>query len=166
MLKIIIKQGDITKEEVDAIVNPANSYGYMGGGVAGAIKNAGGIEIERQAIAQAPIPIGNSIITTAGKLKAKYVIHSPTMEKPAQITDLKRIKNTTLAALNVADKNKLGKIAMPGMSTGVGGIPKDKAAKAMIEVIKNFNAKSLKEVILVAYNEDLKQEFEKALNVD
>jgi len=83
MIKITIEQGDITTLEVDAIINPANSYGYMGGGVAGAIKEIGGQEIETEAVAKAPIPIGSAVITTAGSLKAKHIIHAPTMEQPS-----------------------------------------------------------------------------------
>ena len=135
----------------------------MGGGVAEAIKRAGGLEIEREAIAQAPIPIGKAALTTSGSLKAKHVIHAPTMENPVQLTDLDRIKKATLAALQCADENNLKTISMPGMGTGVGAVPKDKAAKTMVQAIKNFKADSLEEVILIGFSDDLVEEFEKAL---
>ena len=67
-MAIIIEKGDLTQVKCDVIVNPANSSGYMGGGVAGAIKRAGGSIIEKQAIAQAPIPVGEAVITTGGNL--------------------------------------------------------------------------------------------------
>ncbi|MEX2689946.1 MAG: macro domain-containing protein, partial [Candidatus Njordarchaeum guaymaensis] len=78
MVEIIVIKGDITKMDVDAIVNPANSLLIMGGGVAGAIKRRGGQIIEDEAVKQGPIPVGNAVITSAGNLKARYVIHAPT----------------------------------------------------------------------------------------
>ena len=162
-MKILVKQGDITTIKVDAIVNAANSYGYMGGGVAGAIKSVGGIEIEQEAVSQAPMPIGHAVITTAGALKAKHVIHAPTMEQPAQLTDIGRIKEATRAALECADRNNLKTIAIPGMGTGVGRVPKDKAASAMVSVIKSFEAHSLEEVILIDMGNEMVKEFERAL---
>lgn len=164
-MKITIKQGDITNLAIDAIVNAANSYGYMGGGVAGAIKRIGGQEIEMEAVSYAPIPIGSAIITTAGRLKCKHIIHSPTMEQPASLIDVGNVIEATRAALECADENNLKIIAIPGMGTGVGGIPKDKAAKAMLEVIINFNEKSLQEVILIDRNKEMVDEWNKAFKV-
>ena len=163
-MDITIQKGDITQIEVDAIVNAANSYGYMGGGVAGAIKSVGGSEIETEAVEQAPIPIGHAVLTTAGNLKAKHVIHAPTMEQPAQLTDVGRIKEATRAALECADINNLKRIAIPGMGTGVGRVPKDKAAQAMVEVIRAFKAESLEEVILIDTGDEMVKEFSKALH--
>lgn len=91
-VKISVITGDITKLKVDAIVNPANSMLLMGGGVAGAIKKVGGKEIEDEALKSAPISVGEAIATNAGKLKAKYVIHAPTMEKPAMQTTVDNVK--------------------------------------------------------------------------
>ena len=164
-MKITIVEGDITNLEVDAIVNAANSYGYMGGGVAGAIKRIGGEEIEIEAVSEAPIPIGSAVITKAGKLKCRYVIHAPTMEQPASLIDVGNVKEATRAALECADENKLKRIAIPGMGTGVGGVPRDKAAKAMIEVIVNFNEKNLEEVMLVDRNKEMVDEFNKFFKV-
>jgi len=72
-----IKKGDLTEEDSEAIVNPANSLMIMGGGVAYAIKKKGGEEIEKEAIKKAPVEIGKAVVTKAGKLKTKHVIHSP-----------------------------------------------------------------------------------------
>jgi len=164
MIKIKVLQEDITELDVDAIVNAANSYGYMGGGVAGAIKMVGGQEIELEAVSQAPILIGYAVITTAGKLRCKYVIHAPTMEQPASLSDVGNIKEAVRAALECADENNLERIAIPGMGTGVGGVPKDKAAQAMLDVIVNFEAKNIKEVILVDRNEEMVRAWGKVLN--
>ena len=160
-MKVTIIKGDITNLAVDAIVNAANSYGYMGGGVAGAIKKIGGEEIEMEAVSNAPIPIGSARLTTAGKLRCKQVIHAPTMEQPASLIDVGNVKEATRAVLECADENNLKRIAIPGMGTGVGGVPRDKAAKAMIEVIVNFEEKSLEEVILVDRNEEMVKEWDK-----
>jgi len=162
-MKITIKKGDITELKVDAIVNAANSYGYMGGGVAGAIKRKGGIRIEQEAVEKAPMPIGHAVLTTAGLLKAKHVIHAATMEQPSSLTDVNNVKEATRASLECADENKLKVIAMPGLGTGVGDVPKDEAAKAIIKVILNFNAKSLEEVILMDIGDKMVKEFEKVL---
>lgn len=163
-MKITILKGDITALDVDAIVNAANSYGYMGGGVAGAIKRMGGEEIEMEAVSQAPIPIGSAVITTAGRLKCKKVIHAPTMEQPACKIDVGNVTEATRAALSCADENGLKKIAIPGMGTGVGGVPKEKAAMAMIEVIVNFNEKTLEEVILMDIGDEMVNGWNKAFN--
>src|SRR5262249_44036284 len=73
------QQGDISKVPVDAVVNAANNHLWMGAGVAGALKRAGGSEIEREAVAQGPIEIGEAVVTRAGALPAKYVIHAAAM---------------------------------------------------------------------------------------
>ncbi|RLI92186.1 MAG: macro domain-containing protein [Candidatus Altiarchaeales archaeon] len=162
MSKIKVIKGDITSMEVDAIVNPANSLMLMGGGVALAIKLKGGEIIEKEAMEKAPVPVGEAIFTKAGKLKAKYVIHSPTMEKPAQKISLKEVEKATIAALKVANSLKLKSLAFPGMGTGVGGVDKDEAAKVMVDCIKNYKG-SLEEVILVAYDSQLYEAFQRAL---
>ncbi|MCS4542419.1 MAG: macro domain-containing protein [Euryarchaeota archaeon] len=164
-IKIIVKQGDITQEKVDAIVNPANSLGFMGGGVAGALKKIGGEIIEKEAIAKSPIPIGKAITTTAGKLSAKIIIHAPTMERPAQLTSIKNVKKAVLAALKCADENKIESITFPGMGTGVGGLPKSDAARVMIWTIKDFidqdKPKYLGKIILIGFDSELTDTFKK-----
>jgi O-acetyl-ADP-ribose deacetylase (regulator of RNase III) len=155
---IIVKKRDITEEECDAIVNPANSLGYMGGGVALAIKLKGGKEIEEEAVRKAPIPLGKAIATKAGKLKCKLVIHSPTMQKPAEKIPLENVRLATIAALELARKLKIKSIAFPGMGTGVGGIKAEDAARVMIEECKKFEDL---EIRLVAFDEKLYQAFKK-----
>ncbi|HLC95717.1 MAG TPA: macro domain-containing protein [Candidatus Nanoarchaeia archaeon] len=162
MIKITIKQDDLTEIFADAIVNPANSYGYMGGGVAAAIKKKGGQDIELEAVSYAPIPLGHAVLTSAGRLHCKHVIHSPTMEQPGSLIDINNVKEATMAALQCADENGLKKIAMPGLGTGIGGVPKDKAAKAMLEIIVNFEPESIEEIILVDREEEMVKAFEKA----
>ncbi len=127
-MSIVVKTGDITKISCDAIVNPANSYGYMGGGVAGAIKRVGGIEIEKKAVAQAPIFVGSAVATTAGMLPCQFVIHAPTMRKPAMRIPVENVAKATSAALKLGRQLDIRQIAIPGMGTGVGGVSPDDAA--------------------------------------
>jgi len=118
-MTIVVKKGDLTQISCDAIVNPANSYGYMGGGVAGSIKRVGGIEIEKEAISKAPIDVGKAVATSAGALPCRYVIHAPTMKRPAMKIDVENVKRATRAALETGIKLNLRTIGIPGMGTGV-----------------------------------------------
>jgi len=149
--------GDITKLEVDAIVNPANSEGEMGGGLAAVLKRAAGKKIELEAMEQAPIPIGKAIATSAGKLKCDYVFHSPTMMVPVQRTSVENIQKATQAALQLAKEYEIKKLAIPGMGTGTGRVAPVDAAASMIEVILKFSLSRniLEELILVDKNEDM-----------
>lgn len=162
-MKIMIRQGDVTKLKVDAIVNPANSHGVMGGGVAGVIRRLGGEAIEREAVRQAPIPIGRAVVTTAGSLPCKHVIHAPTMVAPAERTDAESVRKATLAVLEAAEKAGLSTIAFPGMGTGVGRVPLDVAAETMVQAIQSFKPKSLKEVTLIGIEEAMVEAFQNAL---
>jgi len=162
--KITVMAGDITKLEVDAIVNPANSQLIMGGGVAGFILRAGGDQIQKQALRKAPVPIGKAVATTAGKLKAKYIIHAPTMTRPAMAASLEEVKAATRGALDCAIQLRINSLAFPGLGTGVGGLNLKDAADAMIKEIKNHieAGTTIKQVILVGYNPDLANAFQKA----
>ena len=162
-MKITVQQGDLTKLKVDAIVNPANSFGEMGGGVAGVIRRIGGEEIEREAVKQAPIPIGKAVVTTAGSLPCKKVIHAPTMVNPSERTDTASVRKATVASLEAADQVGLASIAFPGMGTGVGRVPLDVAASTMVQAIRSFQAKSLQEVTLIGIDEAMVDAFRKAL---
>jgi len=157
---ITVKKGDITEEKCDAIVNPANSFSLMGGGVALAIKRKGGKIIEDQAIMKAPILVGKAVATSGGKLKCKYVIHAPTMVRPAQKIRVDNVRKATRAASECAKKMGLKTVAFPGMGTGVGGVSYDDAAKAMIEEAKKF--KELK-IRLIGFNDKLVKAFKSHL---
>jgi O-acetyl-ADP-ribose deacetylase (regulator of RNase III) len=133
---IVVLKGDLTQMEADAIVNPANSSGSMGGGVAYCIKKAGGDIVEKEAIRKAPIPVGKAVITAGGTLKAGYVIHAPTMKSPAMRIPAENARLATRAALGLAITKGLKTIAFPGMGTGVGGLGYEEAAKVMIAEIE------------------------------
>jgi len=163
--KIVVSAGDITKLEVDAIVNPANSQLIMGGGVAGAILRAGGREIQEQAFKKAPVQVGQAVATTAGKLKAECFVHAPTMTRPAIATSLGNVKAATEAALRCAQQARAQSLAFPGLGTGVGGLDPQEAAIVMVETMKKVieAGTPIKRIILVGYNYDMTQAFEKAL---
>jgi O-acetyl-ADP-ribose deacetylase (regulator of RNase III) len=158
-MKITVRRGDITEEPVDAIVNPSNSHGIMGGGVAWVIKKKGRQEIEDEAVKQAPIPVGSAALTTGGSLRAKHVIHATTMTEPAQRIGVENVKKATVAALECAARNGLKSIAFPGMGTGVGGVDPGEAAEAMVEVIRNFSDSTIEEVLLIGYEEEMYKAF-------
>jgi len=162
---VTIMSSDITKLQVDAIVNAANSQLIMGGGVAGAILRAGGREIQEEAIKKAPVPVGKAVATTAGKLKAKYVIHAPTMELPAMSATSQRVRLATRGALECAVQLEISSIAFPGMGTGVGGLSLEEAASVMVDEIRSHikHGTSLKNIILVGFTTDLTHAFERSL---
>ncbi len=154
--QIIIKlvQGDITELDTEAIVNAANNRGWMGGGVAGAIKRKGGKEIEDEAVKKGTIPIGEAAVTGAGRLKAKYIIHAATMGMDFA-TDETRIRNATRNSLLRAEELCLASLAFPALGAGVGGFPLDQVAKIMMEEVRKHatQSTSIKEVVFVAYDE-------------
>ncbi len=152
-IKIRLIQGNITEQEVDAIVNAANNHLWMGAGVAGAIKRKGGNEIEKEAMSKGPLPIGEAVVTKAGSLKAKYVIHAVVMGQDL-VTNEEYIKNAAFNSLKRAEELKIKSIAFPAFGTGVGGFSIDGCARIMLDEIKNFSKKTefLKEVRFVLFD--------------
>ena len=162
-MKITVKKIDITTLEVDAIFNAANSQGWLGGGVAGAIRRRGGHEIEEEAVHMGPTPVGKAIATTAGRLHCKKVIHAPTMEEPASPTTKEKVGLAITAALNLAKDLGFRRIAIPGMGTGVGHVPHSEAAQVIVGAIKSLPKDSFDEIILADINEDMVNAFQEAL---
>ena len=156
-LSVEVRQGDLTKQAADAICNPASSMMLMGGGAAGALRRAGGAEIEREALRQAPVPVGKAVTTTAGRLPAKWVVHAPTMETPAMRTSSVKVYLATRAALDCAEAAGARSIVIPGMGTGVGEVSPDAAARAMLKAIKEFSkeANSIREIVLCDIDENM-----------
>lgn len=165
-VNIIVLSGDITKQKVDAIVNPANSLMIMGGGVAGAIKRAGGQEIEDEAIKHVPVAVGKAIATGAGQLKARHVIHAPTMKMLAMRIDKRNIQSAVGGALECAKQLKIETIAFPGMGTGVGGLSLEEAARTMVSTIREHidEGTCLNQIVLVGFTKNLTCAFEKAIS--
>ncbi len=143
-LTVRLLEGDICDRTVDAIVNAANSQLWMGGGVAGAIKRRGGRQIEREATAQGPIPIGESVVTTAGQLEARHVIHAAVMG-PDLVTNAAYIRQATLSALARARELRLTSIAFPALGTGVGGFPPHDCARIMLDALAHHDMSDITE---------------------
>ena len=148
-ITIDILKGDITKAKAAAIVNAANSGGAMGGGVALAIRRAGGGDIEREAIAQAPIPVGMAVATTAGHLPYRYVVHAPTMRRPRQRIPAENVGEATRAAIECADGLGCESLAIPGLGTRTGKVNYTVAAREMLEVIARLRPTTLRHIVLI-----------------
>ena len=156
-----VVKGDITKIKVDAIVNAANSSLMGGGGVDGAIHRAGGPEILEECkkiiARQGSCKTGEAVITTAGKLPAKFVIHTVgPVWKGGQHGEKQKLADCYFNSLKLAKKYNLLSIAFPNISTGVYGFPKEEAAKIAVKTVKDFiaNENSLMEVLFVCYDQD------------
>jgi O-acetyl-ADP-ribose deacetylase (regulator of RNase III) len=167
-ISIDIVQGDITKIECDALVNAANNHFWMGGGVAGALKRAGGPEIEAEAMKQGPAKVGEAVVSGAGKLKAKYVIHAAVMGQDLQ-TDAEKVRLATRNSLKRAGELGVKCIAFPALGTGVGGFPLDECARIMLDEVRKLKNSSLEKVMFVLYGEEayraFKQELERNLRL-
>ena len=160
---IRIARGDITDMAVDAIVNAANNKLLMGGGVAGAIKQKGGDSIEDEAVKKGPIEIGGAVATSAGKLKARYVIHAATMGLDHKTDEIK-IRNSCANALKVADGLKIKSIAFPALGCGVGGFPLKASAKIMAQEVMKYlreSKTSLEEIVFCLREEEAYEIFDK-----
>jgi O-acetyl-ADP-ribose deacetylase (regulator of RNase III) len=164
--RITCSKGDITESGADAVVNAANNHLWMGAGVAGAIKRKGGDEIEREAVAKGPIPVGEAVATTAGNLEARYVIHAAAMGHDLR-TDETKIANATRNALLRAEELKLKSIAFPALGTGVGGFPSERAAKIMVSEARRFlrKSQSVLEVSFVLFDGATFEIFNRELDV-
>ena len=152
MAEIILKQGDITEEQADAIVNAANSDLLHGGGVAGAIVAKGGKKIQEESNKIAPIPLGEAAVTTAGKLKAKYVIHAASMrmgERAEEVNVRASIENSFKRAVEAGLKS----IAFPAVGAGIAQFPIRRCAEISLELAKKYSDK-LEKIIFVLYNNE------------
>jgi len=130
-------EGDITEMETDAIVNAANAQLVLGGGVAGAIRAKGGPEIQAQCDRIGGTVVGGAVITGAGNLKAKHVIHAVGPHMGEGDEDLK-LKNATINALKVADENGLKSLTFPAISTGIFGFPITRCAEIMLDATAEY----------------------------
>ncbi|MBD3402770.1 hypothetical protein GF420_07730 [candidate division GN15 bacterium] len=136
-VQLEVVQGDITQTNTEVIVNAANNEFWMGSGVAGAIKRAGGEVIETEAMAKGPVLPGNAVFTTAGKLRFKYVIHAAVMGQSLRTSD-KLIRQSTIAALRLTDELTCRSVALPAFGTGVGGFPMKACANIMVTAARGF----------------------------
>jgi O-acetyl-ADP-ribose deacetylase (regulator of RNase III) len=162
-VELEVTDGDIAAVEADAIANAANDRLWMGAGVAGALKRAGGDEIEQEAMAIGGIPVGTAIATTAGRLRARWVIHGAVMGQDLR-TDADLVRRTTRSCLEVADELGARSLALPAFGTGVGGFPLARCARIMVEEVRIFPAESLERVIFAVYGSEAYEAFSSELS--
>jgi O-acetyl-ADP-ribose deacetylase len=160
-MRLEVAEGDIAQLEVDAVANAANDHLWMGSGVAGALKRAGGDEIEREAVAKGPIPLGSAVATRAGRLQAKHVIHGAVMGQDLQ-TNADLVRQTTRSCLALADELGARSVALPAFGTGVGGFPLDDCARIMVDEARAYEPHALERVVFAVFGDDARQAFEDA----
>ena len=161
-MRLEVVEGDIAAFEVDAVANAANDRLWMGAGVAGALKRAGGDEIEREAVAKGPIALGTAVATGAGELKAKHVIHGAVMGQDLQ-TNADLVRRTTKSCLELADEIGARSLALPAFGTGVGGFPLPECAEIMVDVARSHEPASLERIVFAVYGDEAREAFEAAL---
>ncbi len=162
-MKLEVVEGDIAVLDVDAVANAANDELWMGAGVAGALKRAGGEEIEREAVAKGPIPVGEALATGAGKLPARWVIHGAVMGQDLR-TSAELIERTTVSVLRIADALEVESLALPAFGTGVGGFPVDDCARIMVNAVRTKGPWNVGRVIFAVRGADACRAFEDALS--
>ena len=160
--KLEVIKGDITKQEVDAIVNAANTSLLGGGGVDGAIHRAGGPAILEECkqirARQGGCPTGEAVVTTGGNLPAKYVIHTvgPVWQGGSQ-NEPELLASCYRNSLRIASEKQLKSIAFPNISTGVYGYPKEKAAEVAVRATTEFlqqHDTSLQSITFVCFDDE------------
>lgn len=159
--RIRFREGDITEEAVDAIVNAANSALRLGSGVAGAIRERGGPSIQEECDRVGPIAVGDAAVTGAGDLPARYVIHAASMAPGGAATE-ESIRSAFRRSLELAAERGCRTIAVPAIGAGVGGVPLRRCAEVLLEEARRHLAgpTSLEEVRFVLFGEQAYRLFE------
>jgi O-acetyl-ADP-ribose deacetylase (regulator of RNase III) len=161
MAELEVAQADVTKLEVDAIANAANTDLRHGGGVAGAISRAGGADVQRESDQRAPIGLGEAVETTAGKMPARWVIHAATMELGGP-TSAEIIDRATRSTLAKAEELGCSSLALVAFGTGVGGFPVDEAARIMVEAAREHSGK-LERIVFAVHGDEAERAFRDSL---
>jgi O-acetyl-ADP-ribose deacetylase (regulator of RNase III) len=160
--EIDVVQADVTRLDVDAVANAANTELRHGGGVAAAIARAAGPELERESHERAPIGLGEAVETTAGEMPARWVIHAATMELGGP-TSAEIIERATESTLAVAERLEARSLALVAFGTGVGGFPLDEAARLMVKAVRGFPLRSVERVVFAVHGEDAERAFSAAV---
>jgi O-acetyl-ADP-ribose deacetylase len=162
MIELEVVQADVTKLELDAIANAANTQLRHGGGVAAAIARAGGPEVQRESNEKSPIELGEAVETTAGDMPARYVIHAATMELGGPTSD-EIITRATGSTLRKADELGCRSLALVAFGTGVGGFPLDEAARLMVGAVRGHQPRSLERVVFAVHGDAAEHAFRAAV---
>jgi O-acetyl-ADP-ribose deacetylase len=156
-----VMRGDITKVPVDAIVNAANHSLLGGGGVDGAIHDAGGPAIleacRKIAVRQGGCKTGEAVITTAGELPAKYVIHTVgPVWNGGKKSEAEKLQNCYINSLRLAEENGCRSIAFPNISTGIYSYPKAEAAKVAVQAVTEYfrHSSKIDKVVFVCFDQE------------
>ena len=165
MAEIEVQQADITKLEIDAIANAANTELRHGGGVAGAISRAGGPAVQAESHERAPIGLGEAIETTAGDMPCRWVIHAATM-KLGGPTSAEVIRDATASTLAKADELGAKNLALVAFGTGVGGFPLEEAARIEVEEVRRHLAggSGLERIVFAVRGEEAEAAFRSAMS--
>jgi O-acetyl-ADP-ribose deacetylase (regulator of RNase III) len=161
--KVVLRQGDLTAAQVDAIVNAANNDLILGGGVAGAIRSKGGPAIQEECNRIGPVKIGEAAVTGGGRLPARYVIHAASMRLGGQTSE-QGLRGSTRNSLRLAKENGLRSIAFPAIGTGIAGFPMARCAAVMLAEVRAHleGETSLQQVEFVLFDRAALEAFEKA----
>jgi O-acetyl-ADP-ribose deacetylase len=159
-----VLQADVTRLEVDAIANAANTELRHGGGVAGAISRAGGPEVQRESHERAPIHLGEAVETTAGDMPARWVIHAATMELGGP-TSAEIIERATRATLEKAEELGCRSLALVAFGTGVGGFPLEEAARLMVGAARAHDG-GLERIVFAVHGDPAERAFGEALRAE
>ena len=164
MTRITLREGDITEEEVDAIVNAANSALVLGSGVAGAIREKGGPSIGEECAAHGAIEVGEAAATRAGNLSARFVIHAAGMPPGGQVSE-DALRRTLWATLSLAEEKGCRTIAIPAIGAGVGGLSMQTCAEISLAEVRHYveargEASGLDEIRFVLFGEPAYRLFE------
>ena len=162
MAELEVAQADVTKLEVDAIANAANTQLAHGGGVAAAISRAGGPEVQRESDEKAPIGLGEAVETTAGEMPARWVIHAATMELGGP-TSAEIIERATRSTLAKAEELGARSLALVAFGTGVGGFPLEEAARIMVGAARAHSGDSLERIVFAVHGDEAERAFRDAL---
>jgi O-acetyl-ADP-ribose deacetylase (regulator of RNase III) len=165
MADIEVLEADITKLEVDAIANAANTRLEHGGGVAGAIARAGGAVIERESRQRAPVGLGEAVETGGGEMPCQWVIHAATMELGGP-TSAEIIRRATASTLRRAEELGARSLALVAFGTGVGGFPVDEAARIEVEEVRRHTERGsgLERIVFAVRGGAAREAFEQALD--
>ncbi len=161
--RIVLREGDIAEQEVDAIVNAANSQLVLGAGVAGAIREKGGPAIQAECDAIGPIAVGDAAVTGAGRLRARFVIHAAGMP-PGGSASAESVRASVRRSLVLAAERGCRTIALPAIGAGIGGLAVQRCAEILIEEARAHldGETTLEEVRFVLFGEPAYRIFESA----
>lgn len=166
--RVEVVLGDLTEQAVDAIVNAANSALAHGGGVAGAIVRRGGVEIQSESSGKAPVAVGDAVVTGAGRLPCRYVIHAvgPRWGEGAEES---KLRSAVRNALGRAEELSLDSVAIPAISTGIFGYPKAEGCAVIVEEVVTHLRQAggtLQLVRLVSIDRETASHFVAALTIE